>query len=164
MWWNYWLCPASSHETHKHCFVTDSGFAFPTLSSWSAVVCHTCRQKSAKENYMFITKADWNTWKSIMYFEFQWCTVSAWLQHQLSIFQNGFLVGVQFKKSLKKWSFWTKRGVYSRKTQKRNFLLYLGLYSRVGLQSLWKNQHLIFIQLMPVLFVRRHELSQIDCQ
>ena len=41
------------------------------LSSWSAVVCHTCRQKSAKENYMFITKADWNTWKSIMYFEFQ---------------------------------------------------------------------------------------------
>ena len=133
MWWNYWLCPASSHETHKHCFVTDSGFAFPTLSSWSAVVCHTCRQKSAKENYMFITKADWNTWKSIMYFEFQWCTVSAWLQHQGSIFQNGFLGGGQFKKSLKKWTFWPKSGgLFKKNANNRTFHITWGSIQEWG--------------------------------
>ena len=58
-----------------------------------------------------------------------WNTVSAWLQAQGSIFQNGFLGGVQFKISLKKWTFERK----SRVPQKHDFSHYLGLYSRVGL-------------------------------
>ena len=51
-------------------------------------------------------------------------TVSAWLQPQGSIFQNGFLGGGQFKKSLKKWTFWAKSGGLLRKTPK-NWTLHI---------------------------------------
>ena len=40
------------------------------------------------------------------------------MQRQGSIFQNGFLGGVQFKKSLKKWTFKQKSGVLFKKTPK----------------------------------------------
>ena len=51
------------------------------------------------------------------------------------IFQNGFLGEVQFKKSLKKWTFQQqqKLGFIREKTHKQDFSHYLGLYSRVGL-------------------------------
>ena len=46
-------------------------------------------------------------------------TVSASMQRQGSIFQNGFLGGVQFKKSLKKWTFKQKSGVLFKKTPQK---------------------------------------------
>ena len=54
------------------------------------------------------------------------CRESFQMQLQGSIFQNCFLGGGQFKKSLKKWGF------IQEKTQKLDFSDYLGLYSRVG--------------------------------
>ena len=52
-------------------------------------------------------------------------TVSALKQPRRSIFQNGFLGGVQFKKSLKKWNFEQKS---SRKNPKQDFSHYMGIY------------------------------------
>ena len=49
---------------------------------------------------------------------YEWTTISAWLQPQGSIFQNGFLSGGQFKKYLKKWSFWAKSGGLFKKNPK----------------------------------------------
>ena len=44
------------------------------------------------------------------------------MQCQDSIFQNGFLGGVQFKKSLKKWTFKQKSGGFNQENpQKRDF-------------------------------------------
>ena len=63
-------------------------------------------------------------------------TVSASMQRQGFIFQNGFLGGVQFKKSLKKWTFKQKSGGFiQEKTPKHDFSHYMGQYSRVGMHS-----------------------------
>ena len=45
-------------------------------------------------------------------------TVSALMLPQGSIFQYGFLGGGQFKKSLKKWTFWSKSGGLFKKNPK----------------------------------------------
>ena len=56
-------------------------------------------------------------------------------QAQGSIFQNEFLGGVQFKLSLKKWTFEQKSGVLFEKNPK-NLTFHItwssGFYSRVG--------------------------------
>ena len=63
-------------------------------------------------------------------------TVSALMQPQGFIFQNEFLVEVQFKKTLKKQTFQQQSGVlFEKKPQNRTFHIimhYLGLYSSVG--------------------------------
>ena len=46
-------------------------------------------------------------------------TVSASMQRQGSIFQNGFLGGVQFEKSLKKWTFKQKSGGFIQENPKK---------------------------------------------
>ena len=48
------------------------------------------------------------------------------MQRQGSIFQNGFLGGVQFKKSLKKWTFEPKIGAIFEKNHKKNMTFYIG--------------------------------------
>ena len=54
----------------------------------------------------------------ITFFFFLSLTVSAILQPRGSIFQYGFLGGGQYKKSLKKWTFWAKSGGLFKKTPK----------------------------------------------
>ena len=50
-------------------------------------------------------------------------------------FKMGFWVGVNSKNPSKSGLFDQKVGVYSRKTTKTGLFNFLGLYSRVGLQS-----------------------------
>ena len=52
------------------------------------------------------------------------------MQRQGSIFQNGFLGRVQFKKSLKKWTFKKKKkwGFIQENPQKRDFLQIWGSF------------------------------------
>ena len=50
-------------------------------------------------------------------------------------FKMGFWVGVNSKNASKSGLFDQKVGVYSRKTPKAGLFNFLGLYSRVGLQS-----------------------------
>ena len=57
------------------------------------------------------------------------------MQPQGSIFHSGFLGEVQFKLVLEKWTFEKKVRLYSRKPKKVDFTNYMGLSSRVKLQS-----------------------------
>ena len=59
-------------------------------------------------------------------------TISAWLQPQGSIFQNRFLGGGQFKKSLKKWTFWPKSGGLFKKSHKNRTFQFPGALFKSG--------------------------------
>ena len=69
------------------------------------------------------------------------------------IFQNGFLGEVQFKKSLKKWTFQQKKkwGSIRETPQKQDFSHYLGLCSRVGLH--WRGADTVGIPKLNLDFI-----------
>ena len=80
----------------------------------------------------------------ITFFFFLSLTVSAILQPRGSIFQYGFLGGGQYKKSLKKWTFWAKSGGLLRKTPK-NWTLHITWGSIEEWGSIDADTYCIFI-------------------
>ena len=88
------------------------------------------------------------------------------MQPRGSIFQNGFLGGVQFKISLKKWDF------IQEKTPKHEFSHYMGLYSRVGLHSRGYGSYRIALleamiiedSLYSVVVNLTHQLAPVTCK
>ena len=92
------------------------------------------------------------------------------MQPQGSIFHFGFLGEVQFKLVLEKWTFEKKVRLYSRKPKKVDFTNYMGLSSRVKLQSSghlsdksWTMGFLNRIQLLSIIHPAIMEKKQKIC-
>ena len=92
------------------------------------------------------------------------------MQPQGSIFHSGFLGEVQFKLVLEKWTFEKKVRLYSRKPKKVDFTNYMGLSSRVKLQSSghlsdksWTMGFLNRIQLLSIIHPTIMEKKQKIC-